>query len=273
MAGFSAEWLALREPADRAARSANLTRAVLDALPRDGLQRILDLAAGTGSNLRYLRSAGFERTRPTNAPGAKAETDWLLVDHDPSLLAHAPKAPDVRTRCVDLSTLDDHGLFDGRTLVTASALLDLVSEEWLRALAVRCAQAGAAVLFALTYDGRIACSPQDPGDAEIVSLVNRHQRTDKGFGPALGPGATEAAARCFEALGYRVQRARSDWTLPPESRELQRQLIDGWAQAAADIAPGREAVIDAWRDRRLAHVLAGRSEIAVGHEDMAAWPL
>jgi len=198
----------------------------------------------------------------------RAETDWLLVDHDPSLLAHVPKAPDVDTRCADLSTLDDRGLFAGRTLVTASALLDLVSEAWLRALAARCAEAGAAVLFALTYDGRIVCSPQDPDDAEIVTLANRHQRTDKGFGPALGPDATGMAARCFEALGYRVQRARSDWTLPPESREVQRQLIDGWAQATAEIAPARAAAIGAWRDRRLAHVAAGRSEMMVGHEDL-----
>ena len=271
MAGFSAEWLALREPVDHAARSADLARAVLDALPPDTPQRILDLAAGTGSNLRYMRRAGPERTRSADAPTAHAESDWLLVDHDPALLAYVAQSPDVHTRCVDLSTLDDSGLFAGRTLVTASALLDLVSEDWLRTLAARCAQAGAAVLFALTYDGRIACSPQDPDDAGIVSLVNRHQRTDKGFGPALGPDATQVAPRCFEALGYRVQRARSDWTLPPESRELQRQLIDGWAQAAADTAPAREAVIDAWRDRRLAHVVAGSSTILVGHEDMAAW--
>ena len=261
MAGFSAEWLALREPVDHAARSPDLAHAVLDALPRDAPLRILDLAAGTGSNLRFLRRAT-----------AKAETDWLLVDHDPALLAHVAKSPDVDTRCVDLATLDDRGIFDGRTLVTASALLDLVSEAWLRALAVRCAQAGAAVLFALTYDGRITCSPRDPDDVEIVSLVNRHQHTDNGFGPALGPDAIDAAAQCFEDLGYRVQRARSDWTLAPESRELQRQLIDGWARAAAEIAPAREAVVDAWRDRRLAYVAAGSSTIVVGHEDLAGWP-
>src|SRR5215217_1752150 len=247
MAGFSAEWLSLREPLDHASRSADLARGVLDALPHGVFPRILDLAAGTGANLRYLTRAWSETTRPTTA-----STEWLLVDHDPALLAHVAKSPDVHTRCVDLSSLDDRSLFTGRTLVTASALLDLVSEAWLRTLAARCAEAGAAALFALTYDGRIACSPQEPDDAEIVTLVNRHQRTDKGFGPALGPDATEMAARCFERLGYRIQRACSDWMLGPESGELQRQLIDGWAHAAAEMAPSREAVVDTWRDRRLA---------------------
>jgi hypothetical protein len=259
VAGFSAEWLALREPADHAARSADLTRAVIDLLPDDA--RILDLAAGTGSNVRYLAAAaGCERT------------DVLLVDHDPLLLARVPEMAGVETRCLDLSTLDDREIFDGRQLVTASALLDLVSETWLLALANRCAEGGAAVLFALNYDGRIACSPEDPDDGAILSAVNEHQRTDKGFGPALGPDATDRAARCFGDLGYRVQRAPSDWLLTPASGELQRQLIDGWAQAAAAMAPQQIRMIDAWRERRLAHVAAGWSAITVGHEDFAAWP-
>jgi len=179
----------------------------------------------------------------------------------------------VETRCLDLSTLDDGTIFDGRDLVSASALLDLVSEPWLLTLANRCAACGAAALFALNYDGRIACSPEDPDDGSIVSLVNEHQRTDKGFGPALGPDATDRAARCFADLGYRVQRAPSDWQLTPAAGELQRRLIDGWAQAAAAMAPQQMRMIDAWRERRFAHVAAGWSTVTVGHEDFAAWPL
>ena len=258
MAGFSAEWLGLRESADHAARSADLTRAVIDLLP--DRPRILDLAAGTGSNRRYLAAAGSERA------------DFLLVDHDPLLLARVPEMAGVETRCLDLSTLDDREIFDGRQLVTASALLDLVSEPWLRAVANRCAECGAAALFALSYDGRIVCSPQDPDDGAMVSLVNEHQRTDKGFGPALGADATDRAMGCFGDLGYRVQRAPSDWLLTPAAGELQRQLIDGWAQAAAEMAPQQIRTIDAWRERRLAHVAAGWSAITVGHEDFAGWP-
>jgi len=72
-------------------------------------------------------------------------------------------------------------------LVTASALLDLVSEDWLAALAARCRESGAAILFALSYDGRIRCSPEEPNDATICALVNEHQRTDKGFGTRARP--------------------------------------------------------------------------------------
>jgi hypothetical protein len=262
MSGFGAEWLALREPADHAARSTGLTRAVIESLPAAAAPRILDLAAGTGSNCRYLMAAGLKNPR---------RAEFLLVDHDPALLARTPKIPDVATRCLDLSTLDDRSIFDGRALVTASALLDLVSEAWLRLLAARCAEHGSTALFALSYDGRVACSPEDPADAAILALVNQHQHTDKGFGPALGPDAAAAAERSFRTLGYRVEREPSDWTLSPASQTLQRALIDGWAQAAAEVAASESAVIDAWRLRRHEHVGANRSHIIVGHEDLAAF--
>lgn len=276
---FSGEWLSLREPADHAARSLSLTQAVFDELSPDAPLRILDLAAGTGSNLRYLTSGPPHGSAPAKGlvgagprsrpePSRRVRPNWLLVDHDPALLARVPASADVETRCLDLSKLDAGAIFEGRSLVTASALLDLVSEEWLRALAARCAESGAAVLFALNYDGRIICTPEDPDDAAVVASVNEHQRTDKGFGPALGPDATDVAARCFEAAGYRVRRAASDWVLPPESGALQSQLIEGWAQAATEISPVRARVIDGWRDRRLAHVAAGWSGITVGHEDI-----
>jgi hypothetical protein len=259
MGDFSAEWLALREPADHAARSAHLTQAVVDTLGPDSSPQILDLASGTGSNFRYLSSA---------CPRAR----WLLVDRDAELLARVPKAPSVETRQVNLATLDDRSLFAGRALVTASALLDLVSEAWLGQLAALCALCGSAVLFALSYDGRIDCSPEDADDAAIVTLVNEHQRTDKGFGPALGPDATACADRCFRNCGYETRRESSDWILTPASHALQRPLIDGWAQAAGELAPAQSDVIEAWRRRRQAYVDANQSHIVVGHEDLAAWP-
>jgi hypothetical protein len=258
MGDFSAEWLALREPADHAARSVTLTQVVVDLLEPDPSPHILDLASGTGSNFRYLHAA---------CPRAS----WLLVDRDGALLDKAPKTASVETRQVNLAALDDRSMFTGRALVTASALLDLVSEAWLDQLAALCALYGSVVLFALSYDGRIDCSPADADDAAIVALVNEHQRTDKGLGLALGPDATACAERCFRSCSYQTRRASSDWILTPASHALQRPLIDGWAQAASELAPLQSAVFEAWRRRRHAHVDANRSHIVVGHQDLAAW--
>ena len=281
------DWLALREAADVAARSATLTRATVDALSRHNRLDILDLGTGTGSNLRYLAGRLPARQR------------WLLVDRDPALLAEAPARTSswgaangyavtiesdqfairgrhmdccVATRRLDLGRLADPQMFSGRHLVTASALLDLVSDAWLGALAAQCRASRAAVLFALTYTGRSHCSPEEPEDDTIRELMNRHQRgSDKGFGRAAGPEAVEYAARHFAAAGYHVQRAASDWVLLPGTQDLQRQLIGGWAGAAVEIAPDQTEMVARWLARRLAHVEAHRSRVTVGHEDFAAW--
>jgi hypothetical protein len=271
MGDFSAAWLRLREPVDHRARSAALTREVLRALPPDDL-RILDLACGTGSNLRYVggqvllldaETSGRQKARP--------DPDWLLVDNDRALLALVPPAPNVRAVEHDLRSFDAH-LFDARSLVTASALLDLVSESWLRELASHCRANRSSALFALTYDGRLTFEPAEPEDALIRDLVNRHQKTDKGFGPALGPAAVAAAADLFRSMDYVVRTASSDWVLSRTSAhdELQDQLIEGWAEAAAAVAPDRAAAVDEWRSKRLDHVARGRSQVTVGHQDLTA---
>jgi hypothetical protein len=177
----------------------------------------------------------------------------------------------VETRAADLSKLADPSMFGGKNLVTASALLDLVSARWLEALTTRCREAGAVVLFALTYDGRIVCDPAEPEDLLVRDLVNRHQRTAKGFGRALGPDAPGAATRAFESAGYEIHGETSDWQLTPAQGGLQRQLLEGWAQAAAEIDPAQKPAIDEWKARRFNHVSAGVSQVTVGHFDLAGW--
>jgi hypothetical protein len=263
MAGFSADWLILREPEDLRVRSTALVGMIVERWANEPL-RILDLGAGTGANRRFL---------DRHFPGAQ----WLLVDNDRGLLARAVAtlrpAAHLETRVIDLATTfeSDDDLFADRNLVTASALLDLVSEDWLLALARRCAGVRAAVLFALTYNGEMQCTPIEPEDEAVRDLVNIHQQTNKGFGPALGPSAADAAAHAFDALGYEVWRAASDWELGPDSAVLQAQLVEGWAEAAEAVAPERASLIRDWKARRLAHISAGRSHVVVGHEDMAGW--
>jgi SAM-dependent methyltransferase len=273
MGAFSADWLSLRESADTRARAEPLARLAGDRFQDVSELRVLDLGAGTGANVRYL------------AKLLPAHTQWLLVDNDQALLNRAAAEigtagggavpPSVETRAVDLarafdSTADD--IWADRDLVTASALLDLVSEQWLLALARRCRDTGASVLFALTYNGDLTCSPAEPEDEMVRELVNGHQRTDKGFGLALGPDAAESAAHAFDELGYEVWRQESDWELGPDSAELQAQLIEGWVEAAGIIAPEDAVLLDSWKSRRLAHIADGRSRIIVGHEDLAGWP-
>ena len=260
---------------------------------RGGLQsrysrvEIIDLGAGTGANLRYA------------APLLTGAQDWLLVEHDPLLLAamaqqlqawsHSTQCHftasgaqfalrgerfecQVRSVALDLAVqLDGLPLRHG-VLLTASALLDLVSEHWLRTLMRRAAAAEAAVWFTLTYDGRIACDPVEADDGAVRELVNQHQRRDKGFGLALGPTAASTALEILGEHGYRVQCASSDWCVGPDQLAPQYALVEGWFQAACEIAPTRTPMLRAWRKLRRAHIAGLRSTLRVGHVDMVGRP-
>jgi hypothetical protein len=279
---FSADWLALRRPADDRARDAAGTHRLWRPDTARGRREILDLACGTGANLRYL------------APRLGGDQDWLLTDADAGLLAALPDAtgrwaaeqgyrfsrrdwvlsvagPGFRSRArlleLDLSSGLDRLPLGARCLVTASALLDLVSRGWLEDLIGRCRDARADLLLALTYDGRMDLVPADPLDRRVAALVNTHQRRDKGFGPALGPAAADAAEVLLRAQGYRVERRPSDWDIGPGEERLQEALLRGWAEAAAETAPQEAGDIARWLGRRLALVANRRSRLTVGHQD------
>jgi hypothetical protein len=195
---------------------------------------------------------------------APTEHGWQVRGHSVSCA--------IETKIIDLGTIPDRDVLESPHLVTASALLDLVSDEWLRALAARCREVRAAALFAITYNGRSSCSPVEPEDQLVLDLFNRHQRTDKGLGgSAAGPGAVASVIEAFEDAGYLVVREASDWHIGPEARRFQRELIDGWAHAASEIDPGSAPTIAQWRERRLAHIADGRSHLVVGHDDVGAW--
>src|SRR5713226_8445769 len=93
MPKFAASWLALREPPDRRSRSIRIARAIADALPTDRPIHVVDLAAGTGSNARFLTRYFHSAQK------------WLLVDHDPTLLnrPHADLPAGAVRRVMDLS--------------------------------------------------------------------------------------------------------------------------------------------------------------------------
>lgn len=302
--GFSPEWLALREPWDIQARARAAPALGLASLgdrlrARAGTPRlrVLDLACGTGANLRAL------------APILGGAQVWTLLDHDRCLLDALPdhlaawasahgwqlaRHPgtlqvqgdgfevEIQTMACDLAS-DPAGWPLARShLLTASALLDLVSEAWLVQVADACTRAGVPAFFALSVDGRLQWQPADPDDAAVQALFEAHQGRDKGFGPALGPRAAGVAATVFRAHGAEVVQASSPWEIDGHSAPAQallHELVRGMAMAAAQQAGSKQAGsraaadaqrISAWRARRLA--LAGQTRLEVGHQDVLAWP-
>ncbi len=307
MGDFSLDWLALREAADARARSTELTKRLSGWLSERAEQageqetplNVLDLGCGTGSNLRYLA--------PRLSPRSGSRQRWICLDRDAGLLAVLPlrtaewadslglarsmgadglriQGPgalwEITTRPCDLAKGAATLPVARGPLVSASALLDLVSEAWIESLIRTCSRAGAPLLLALTYDGRVVIEPEHPLDGLVIGLVNAHQRRDKGFGPALGPQAAARLARLAEPLGFSVSLADSDWQLGPGETAIQLALMEGWTAAALEQAgdrSGREGKtlrtsIQKWCEVRRAEIDARRSRMRVGHQDALLLP-
>jgi hypothetical protein len=251
MTGFAADWLALREPADRAARDAGLT-AALGAWAGGRALEVVDLGAGSGSTLRALAEV---------LRGAR----WRLVDDDADLLGRALASAAALGAAaapvqVDLAARLDDAFAPPPDLVTASAFFDLVSAAWIDRFVAAAAAARAAVYAALTYDGREEWLPPHGDDGAVRDAFLRDMRRDKGFGPALGADAGAYLAGRLNAAGYDVRTAPSPWRLAaPADAALIAALADGSADAAR--------ASEGWRSARRA-----AASVEIGHVDVLALP-
>ncbi|MEU3931083.1 class I SAM-dependent methyltransferase [Streptomyces sp. NPDC029044] len=263
---YAPEWLELREPADAAARAHDLLdplRIRLANLPgRSGIV-IHDLGCGTGSMGRWL------------APRLDGAQHWILHDRDPYLLHFAAVASprsaadgsrvSVETRRGDIARLTPDAL-QGASLVTASALLDVLTREEIDTFAAACAGAGCPALLTLSVAGRVELTPSHPLDAELTQAFNDHQRRDG----LLGPDAVTAAAEAFSEHGATVRLHPSPWRLGPEQAALTEQWLRGWVGAAVEERPELRAEADVYLTKRLASLAAGELRVTVHHVDLLA---
>ncbi|MBL8833580.1 MAG: class I SAM-dependent methyltransferase [Rhodospirillales bacterium] len=242
MTGFSADWLALRAPADAAARSRALARMFARAL-RPGAH-VADLGAGRGALTGWLGKFLPKGTR------------WTLVDGDARLLSLALHG---RKRRMSLG-----GRLPEADAYVSTALIDLTGPAWLRHL-VRHAR-GRPMLMHLAVDGRHEFSIPHPLDEAVLTAFARHQRRFKGLGPALGGEAPFAFATMARRAGYRVALARSDWSLREPALLL--ATVEGIARAAAEQQPFLDAA--AWLHARSRQIADGKLNLVVGHRDVLA---
>ena len=242
MTRVSREWLALRERADAAARADEF----VERLPNDGPHVIHDLGAGTGSMGRWL------------APRLAGSQHWVLHDRDADLLEAAHLPVPFETRQSDVTRLRETDLA-GATLVTASALLDMLTETELVRLAGLCVGTGCPALLTLTVAGHVELTPADALDGRVEAAFNEHQRRS-----ALGPDAVAAAVVELERLGAEVLVRPSPWRLGPSETSLVSAWLTGWVAAACEQGPE----LDAYARCRLAQADAGELAVTVGHADL-----
>ena len=266
MTGFSAQWLALREGFDLAARDDALASSFLAGIPAGGL--VVDLGAGAGSNIGRLRALAID---------AGLRLRWRHVDDDPVLLDAARRRfagdDSVSFARLDLAVGLDAAL-DGAAAVTCAALVDLVSASWIERFAGQLAARRLPLLAVLTYDGRMEWRPADVADSVVARAFHRDMVRDKGFGPALGPDSAFALEAALVAQGATCTLRDSDWRIGAGDRAMLAAMQAGIGEAASRAARGDEGrAIAAWSARRAREIAAGGASLVVGHQDLvAAWP-
>jgi SAM-dependent methyltransferase len=280
MSGFDPKWLRLREDVDHRSRDAGLLEELDRHFAGRGRIDVVDLGCGLGSNLRGIYAHLPERQR------------WRLVDHDGELLAAAREelaswADDCRRdgdglalekngRRIEISFIqadlarDLAAILDpAPDLVTAAALFDLCSRDWIAAMAREVASRKAVLHTSLTYDGREIWQPAHAADSAVLAAFHADQLRDKGFGRAAGPEAPQALAAAFAEEGYLTSMADSFWRLGEAEAELRRKLAEGAAAAVAEGEQLDAEAIAAWREARLADGVS----CVIGHRDCLARPM
>jgi len=262
-------WLALREPADAAARAVDLVGHLGQRLPATGLLVIHDLGCGTGGMGRWL------------APLLPGPQHWVMHDRDADLLEVAaadlpgPAADGagvtVEARQSDITRLPPDELV-GATLITVSALLDMLTRDELAGLVSVCARAGCPVLLTLSVVGRVDLTPADPLDARVAAAFDAHQRREVDGRRLLGPDAVAVAVEQFERLGAEVLVRRSPWRLGAGEAELTAEWFTGWVGAACEQQVELAAETEGYARRRLAEAAAGQLAVTVDHADLLVLP-
>jgi SAM-dependent methyltransferase len=260
------DWLTLREAADAAARAPELVEPIRQRLADNSRLVIHDLGSGTGSMARWL------------APRLPGPQHWVLYDRDAALLARATAEPiaasdgtpvTVETRQRDITRLTADDL-DGASLITASALLDMLTADEVERVVAACVGAGCPVLLTISVIGRVELTPPDPLDATIAEAFNAHQRRTTGGRALLGPDAVDACVEALRRRGVDVLVRSSPWRLGADQADLAAEWLHGWLAAACEQRPELTDRAASYTARRLADAAAGRLGVVVGHHDLLA---
>ncbi|HEX3254225.1 MAG TPA: class I SAM-dependent methyltransferase [Gaiellaceae bacterium] len=261
-------WLRLREPADAAARDLELVEHLRRRPPASGCHVIHDLGSGTGSMGRWL------------APLLPGPQRWILHDQDEELLESAATerlaAADgasvvVETRRSDVTLLDAHDL-SGASLITASALLDLLTRDELEGMISAWAKVGCPVFLSLSVVGRVELAPADPLDRNLAAAFDAHQRRMTPRGRLLGPDAVDVAVEGSRRRGAEVVERPTPWRLGAAEADLAIEWLAGWIGAACEEAVELAAVARSYGARRLSEARSGELAVTVHHADVLVLP-
>ena len=253
----NSDWLSIREAMDFRFRCLPLARKFMESAVER--QLIVDLGCGTGANYRYLSSV------------LDAEVRWLCIDNDDRALEAAKKKlPDsfFQFKKGDLATDLKLIPFCDDISITASAFLDITSQDWLHRFASRCERIP--LLISMTSSGGPIWDPIDDLDETIGRCLAAHRVGDHGFGPAAGPNASDLLASNLKSRGCHVSLEASNWRLDDQDNQVIEFLIGGIGRRASEVLPHEQ--VGEWMKRRRDQTRAGSLGLTMPHLDLLSLP-
>lgn len=267
-------WHAIRERLDARFRSQRLAEEFCRGLENDCV--VLDLASGTGNNLRYLQP-----WLPPNCCRVRVDCDRELLDqylHSTNPIPTAVGGEAARDiQCVvDLASNFRRLPNQVDTVIVCNAFFDIASRDWSSALFQHLN--ARRVLISMSLSGAITWHPHSPVDEQIAALQRVHQTSDQGFGEAMGPETPEHLVQVFADQVYQVSVAASDWKLDSETEnDVCRMLVHGIARRVRGILQRDSGmqridsqILDHWESERLQQIASECLRVVVPHQDILA---
>lgn len=281
--GFSAEWLALREPFDDAALDRSILAEIQACVRSFSSNRdliVLDLGSGTGAALR--RAAGWLAGRSWRG---------YAVERDPDLLACAtvsdragrPPGVVISPLLADVlqPLVDAGGPGEGSVdLLLGHALADLLPLDALAARTVALLRPGGLAHFALSYDGETVFSPEPEPDlaAEVMSAYHAHMDRLRAVDASYG-GSTAGRRLVTEAGSAGLDILRSApayweiWIERDRGRQaascLINQMLDFVERSSLEMGLW-PADVRRWTASHRRAVRDGSARLRVRHLDLLA---
>jgi hypothetical protein len=215
------------------------------------------------------------------APLLPGPQHWVAHDRDADLLevaaTHRPgpaadgSAVTVEAKQSDVTRLGPSDL-TGATLVTTSALLDLLTEEELAGLIAVCVGSRCPMLLTLSVVGHVELTPADPLDGRVAAAFDANQRRTTERGRLLGPDAIALAVEQCGHLGAEVVVRPSPWRLDVSHANLATEWFTGWVGAACEQDVELATESELYARRRLEQAAAGELMVTVDHADLLISP-
>tara|TARA_B100001063_G_scaffold174214_1_gene163304 strand:+ start:1605 stop:2477 length:873 start_codon:yes stop_codon:yes gene_type:complete len=240
---FSKSWINMRVEYDNTSRSSVLIDH-LNKISREDEIDLIDLCCGTGSfliwalneniNLKNCRLIDNDikllKSIKSNLR-ANLKTKYTIQSNTNNLnLLIKKRSKSVSTVLIEKSDCDEYShtnkIFH---IISYSAALDLMSKSSIN-IALKKIKKDNILYFSLCFNGIVKWTPSNPFDKYVLTFFNNHQRSDKGFGSALGHKSIEFLKKKARDLNLNITVTDSPWIIKNKSEKdtvfIKRYILD-----------------------------------------------